>query len=239
MAGLRARLLAAMVAGALSGAASALTLNVELSGTAATAARTLPVGRSLPAPPVDTRPVVAFGDSLTYGFGVTPDHSYPAVLQGLLGQPVIRLGFPGKGTAVGVAHLPDVLALDPRLVVLAFGSVDACLAVPMATAAKNLDTILTVLDAHHVPAVIVGTHLGPERVPKQPACPSWVPYLQDWDSALTALAARHGSGLVLDVLRGLGSQPDGYHPDLAGYAAMAERMVGAIRAVETIERLPL
>jgi acyl-CoA thioesterase-1 len=240
MARLRAPLMAAMIAGVLCGAASALSLNLSISGHAATgAAPAEPVGRALPALPADGRPVVAYGDSLTDGFGVTPAQSYPAALQALLGEPVIRRGFPGKGAAVGVAALPEILALQPRLVVVEFGSVDACLGVPMAVARDNLDTLLTGLDAHHVPAVIVGTHLGPERIARPPACLAWTPYLQDWDAALEALARRHGSGLVLDVLHGLGAQPDGFHPDVAGYAAMAERIVGTVEAVEATTRLPL
>lgn len=240
MAGLRSRLLAAIVAGGLCGAASALTLNGSLATGAAAASSPpgLPVSASV-AQAVDPGPVVAFGDSLTYGFGVTTQESYPTVLQRLLGQTVVRMGFPGKGSATGVEELPQVLSLHPRLVVLEFGSVDACLGVPMATAAANLETILGDLDAHGIPAVIVGTHLGPERIPKPPTCVAWIPYLQAWDTDLEGLAAKHGSGLVLDILRGLGAQPDGYHPDAAGYATMAQRMLGAVRATEALGLLPL
>jgi acyl-CoA thioesterase-1 len=242
MAGLRARLLAATIAGALFGTASALSLTPGLPTSAAASGTTAePVARAVPAPrlppPPDTRPVVAFGDSLTDGFGVPASESYPAVLQGLLGQTVIRRGFPGKPTAVGASELPGIIALGPRLVIVAFGSVDACLGVPAAMAAANLETILTSLDAHHIPAVIVGTHLGPERIPL-PACVNYTPYERNWDSALTALAARHGSGLVLDILHGLGAQRDGYHPDVPGYAAMAERMLPTVRAIEALDSLP-
>jgi lysophospholipase L1-like esterase len=123
-------------------------------------------------------------------------------------------------------------------VLLEFGSVDACLGVPMQTAAGNLDRILTVLDAHGIGAVIVGTHVGDDRMPHPSICPQMVHYESAWDAALRALAHRHHSALALDVLRGLGAQPDGYHPDVPGQAVMAERVAVALRALEATAWLP-
>jgi acyl-CoA thioesterase-1 len=239
--GLRARLLAAAATGAVVGVATAISLTVEL-GTNAAAS---PPGRpavdraALSSPVPDPRPVVAYGDSLTFGWGVPAPLSYTAVLQRLMGQSLVTRGLPGKPSATGLSELPGVLSLDPQAVVLEFGSVDACIGVPMETAEQNLDRILTILDAHHVGAVIVGTHVGTDRSPNPAICPHLVAYESIWDAALQSLAQRHHSALVLDVLHGLGAQPDGYHPDAAGNAIMAERVAVPLRALEATSRLPV
>jgi acyl-CoA thioesterase-1 len=238
---LRTRLLTAAAGGALAGVAAALGVSIAArTGVAAAPGPVVavqPVAR--PAPPPDPRPVVAYGDSLTFGWGVPRDYSYPVVLQGLIDQPVIGVGLPGKTSATGLAGLPTVLADDPRAVLLEFGSVDACLGVPMATAEANLDRILTILGSHGIPAVLVGTHVGPDRLPTRAACPNIADYEAPWDAALQTLARRHSCGLVLDVLHGLGAQPDGYHPDAPGYAAMAERLAGPLLVLEATARLPV
>jgi peptidoglycan/LPS O-acetylase OafA/YrhL/lysophospholipase L1-like esterase len=250
--GLRTRLVGAIVVGSVAGAVSALSLNhgaatnafanvapqppQTASQTQAQPMVTGHLAQSTPTPAPDTRPIVAFGDSLTESWGVPVANSYPVIMQGLLGQKVIAAGFEGKTTAQAIDLLPQALAFNPRLVVVQFGTNDACLGVPMPTALANLDTILSTLDGRHIEAVIVGTHFDSTRHGHSPICARWVPYSQSWDAGLTVLAQRHHSGLVLDVLQGTAAQPDGYHPDAAGYATMAERVSVAVRAVEVAAR---
>jgi peptidoglycan/LPS O-acetylase OafA/YrhL/lysophospholipase L1-like esterase len=251
--GLRTRLVGAIVVGSVAGAVSALSINhgaatnafakVVAPQTPQTASQTQAqpmvtghLAQSRPTPAPDARPIVAFGDSLTESWGVPEANSYPVIMGGLLGQKVIAAGFEGKTTAQAIDLLPQALADNPRLMVVQFGTNDACLGVPMATALANLDTILGTLDARHIESVIVGTHFDSTRHGHSPICARWVPYSQNWDAGLTALAQRHHSGLVLDVLEGTAAQPDGYHPDAAGYATMAERVAVAVRAVEMAAR---
>ena len=58
--------------------------------------------------PLDTK-ILAFGDSLTFGYGVARDKSYPSLLVDLLHVTVINEGFSGELSAQGLARLPSVL----------------------------------------------------------------------------------------------------------------------------------
>lgn len=60
--------------------------------------------------------VACLGDSTTFGWGVDAAEAWPA----LLGEPALNAGVPGYSTVQGLATLDRVLALHPRLVVVAY-----------------------------------------------------------------------------------------------------------------------
>ena len=69
--------------------------------------------------------ILAFGDSLTEGRGVSPAQSYPSVLASLSGHPVINGGVSGELSQAGRARLPALLAEHrPALVILLEGGND-------------------------------------------------------------------------------------------------------------------
>jgi acyl-CoA thioesterase-1 len=232
------RVVAAALVGCISGAGAALAVGHDASATGF--ARVVTTNRPaiiLPAKARvatllhDPRPIVAFGDSLTESYGVPPDQSYPAVLGRLLGEQVISRGYSGKMAFQAQAFLPDVLAVNPKLVIIEFGTNEANTGRPISVAIAGLEGLLNVFDAHHIASVLVGTrvdstHLG-NLVP-----PGWATYAGDWDDALRALAQRHHVGVVTNVLDGLTTQPDRYHPLAAGYATVAQRVMEAVRSVE-------
>jgi acyl-CoA thioesterase I len=200
-----------------------------------------------------TGPVIALGDSLTYGYGVTlqrhgppPADSYPWDLERLLQVPVVNAGI-GSGETRGVldpssqpevpwppAHrLPALVAMRPRLAIVAFGTSEALRGVSVSTASANLDAILTIFDRAGIPTVLVGTHTDC----RIPGCAIGNVFTTEWDRRLRALAAAHRSGLVLDATAGLGPAGGLYdivHPNRYGYSVMAARIAVAVR-----ERLSL
>ncbi|HEX6492871.1 MAG TPA: GDSL-type esterase/lipase family protein [Candidatus Dormibacteraeota bacterium] len=212
-----------------------------------------------PAPtPQATGPIVALGDSLTYGygtgvtaqfFGPAPAHSYPWDMERDLGIPVVNAGISGT-TAAEVLdpvsapeprpvalRLPALLALHPRLMVVAFGTNEAAnYGWSIARTVASFHVLLARIAAAGVPIVLVGTHVdctaepcgGSERAAgAHPAV-----YTTAWDAALSALAAEYGAGLVLDVQRGLtaADMTDWIHCDAQGYRLMAARIEAAVRA---------
>lgn len=161
-------------------------------------------------------PIVAFGDSYTAGYGAPAGESYPDVLAASLGVAVLNRGVSGQTAAEALPRLQaDVLEVRPRLAIVAFGANEALRGQPVATCIEALDRILAELRAHGIPVLLVGVHA--------------VAFQAEFDAALRALAARHGTGLVLDVLAGTLEDgglaaADGFHPNGAGYAVMESRI---------------
>ncbi|HEY2703996.1 MAG TPA: GDSL-type esterase/lipase family protein [Candidatus Dormibacteraeota bacterium] len=206
---------------------------------------------AVPPPPVGcdpTGPIVALGDSDTYGYGVTmvaystpPPGAGPAVVQQLLGIPVVNAGVngdtalstlrpstPGFGHRPAALQLPALLALHPRLVIVGFGMAEAVYGVPIPTAAADLDALLRALG--DVPTVIVGSHVDCSAI-RICRGGDGVRYTSAWDDQLRVVAARHHSGLVLDVEAGLaaaGEMTDELHPTLRGYRVMAGRIAPVV-----------
>jgi len=80
----------------------------------------------VPAPPGRTR-VIAMGDSVTYGFAVAEDETYPRVLEaelaarGLTDVEVVNAGISGTTTYQGAVFLErDLLRLEPDVVLFAY-----------------------------------------------------------------------------------------------------------------------
>jgi acyl-CoA thioesterase I len=69
--------------------------------------------------------VLAFGDSITYGTGASPDAAYPAQLAAITGWNVINAGVPGDTAANALERLPALLAEHrPALVIVGIGGND-------------------------------------------------------------------------------------------------------------------
>jgi lysophospholipase L1-like esterase len=83
--------------------------------------------------------ILAFGDSLTAGNGVTQINSYPAVISQETGLKVINAGLPGEVTAAGVLRLPGLLRrYNPDLVIICHGGNDILRRLSLKQAEANL-----------------------------------------------------------------------------------------------------
>lgn len=119
-------------------------------------------------PPVrDTRPViVAFGDSLTAGYGTNTGQSYPDYLQqdlNALGYRyrVVNAGISGNTSKDGVARLSEIVELHPAVAIVAFGGNDGLRGIPIADTEMNVKTILSTLQDAHVKVILGGITLPP------------------------------------------------------------------------------
>lgn len=68
--------------------------------------------------------ILAFGDSITYGYGVMQKDSYPAQLQKKTGLHVINAGISGEESPEGLQRLPSLLVNKPDLVIICHGGND-------------------------------------------------------------------------------------------------------------------
>jgi lysophospholipase L1-like esterase len=158
--------------------------------------------------------VVALGDSLTSGYQMGPGESYPEQLSVRIGRPVLNRGVSGDSTAEGLARLErDVLAENPRIVIVGLGANDLLRRQPAEPAFVNLRAIVDRVQAKGALVVLLGVN---GRL------------YGDWGPRYRALARETGCVYVPDLLDGVFGQPalmyDQIHPNAKGYAKIAERL---------------
>ena len=164
--------------------------------------------------------VVFFGDSITQGYGVRPEDSFPALVGQALGLSFVNAGVPGDTMGAGLARMErDVMPHRPRLVVVEFGGNDFLRRVPPEKTLRHLEAIVSALIQSGTMAVVleVNPGLGGD------------PYLTGY----RAVVEQYGALLVPDILRGILTNPDlkadTIHPNAKGHRLIAERVTAALR----------
>jgi acyl-CoA thioesterase-1 len=182
---------------------------------------------------VDTRHrLVAFGDSLTAGFGAEPGASYPDFLQKLIDAKrypwqVINAGVSGDTSTDGIARLPGVLEYKPDLVILELGANDGLRGIPVEATRSNLDQLVVALKGAGARVVLAGMTLPPNYGPE---------YIRPFEKVFTELAASRKLTLIPFLLAGVGGNPalmqqDGLHPTAEGNRRVAGTVMRAIEGL--------
>lgn len=122
-----------------------------LTGISMTACSDEPTGQHLPA---DSK-VIALGDSLTYGYGATPETNYPAVLATVTGWQVVNAGVNGNTSADVLARTDDIIAQNPDLVLLSVGGNDVLRRVQVGMTTANITATINELKAADVPVILI------------------------------------------------------------------------------------
>jgi acyl-CoA thioesterase-1 len=163
--------------------------------------------------------IVAFGDSLTAGYGANAGEDYPSHLSRKLGVPIINEGVNGDTTESAQPRLSAVLAHNPRIVILGLGGNDYLRGVPVATTEANLRSIIRQIHAGGAMVVLLGFNF-----PSLGA---------NYGKMYDRVAEEERTLLVPDMLDGILSDPskksDDVHPNGTGYAVMAERVAGPLK----------
>jgi lysophospholipase L1-like esterase len=171
-------------------------------------------------PPTATGPWIAFGDSLTEGYGASAGADYPAQLSKRLGIPIQNLGVAGETSADGLKRIDAVETLNPRVVLLCFGGNDVLQGVPRNRMFANVGAMIDRLQARGSFVVLIGIR-GPSLIGDANA------------KGFEQLAGQKKVKHVPNILDGILSQPslmsDYVHPNDAGYARIAERTEKELR----------
>lgn len=99
--------------------------------------------------------VVALGDSLTYGYGATPQTSYPAILAELTGWQIINAGVNGDTSADVLARSAAIIAQNPDLVLLGVGGNDVLRRTESMTTKANITATIKTIKAANIPVVLI------------------------------------------------------------------------------------
>jgi len=106
--------------------------------------------------PMDTK-VLAFGDSITYGYRVAEDKNYPSQLSLLLQTEVINAGVNGEVTREGLRRLPSVLEkYKPQILIICHGGNDIIRRKSLIKAKENIAEMIKLARAKNIHVVLVG-----------------------------------------------------------------------------------
>jgi acyl-CoA thioesterase-1 len=180
-------------------------------------------------PAAATTRILAFGDSLTAGFGVAPDQAFPAQLAARLKADgydvtVDNGGVSGDTTADGLARFDWAMGSHPDVVLLEFGANDMLRGLDPKRAETNLDVMLSKLKAAKIKVLLMGMR----------SSSNWgADYKKSFDTIYPMLAKKYEvplypfflEGVVLDPKL---NQPDMLHPNPAGVAVIVGRVAPAV-----------
>lgn len=169
--------------------------------------------------------ILAFGDSLTAGYGLPADTAFPARLQAKLKSvgldvEIINGGVSGDTTAGGLARLDWALADKPDAVLLELGANDALRGIDPNVTGDNLDKILARITKSGTKVLLLGM--------KAPT--NWGrDYQASFDAIFPALAEKYRVPLYPFFLDGVATdttlnQADGLHPNARGVAVLVDRI---------------
>lgn len=175
----------------------------------------------------DSRPViVAFGDSLTAGYGVEPGKSYPDDLQRLIDDGgyryrVVNLGVSGDTTTDGIERLGDVLAAKPAIVILEFGGNDGLRGLPVSTTRANMIQLVEALQKAGIRILLAGMSLPRNYGPD---------YIHSFEQVYVDVGTRYHLARIPFLLEGVGGHPellqaDGIHPTATGCSIVASNVM--------------
>ena len=167
--------------------------------------------------------ILALGDSLTAGFGVKEEESYPARLQlkvASAGFPhkVINAGVSGDTTAGGVRRIRWLMKHEPEIVILALGANDGLRGFSIAEIRRNLELMIGVCRKHDARILLAGMKALPNYGED---------YMQEFESVFSELAEKHKLDFLPFLLEGVAgerkhTQPDGLHPVASGYSIVTD-----------------
>ncbi len=180
----------------------------------------------------ETARILALGDSLTAGFGLGPQESFPAVLQKALGSKgydveVENAGVSGDTSEGALARLDWVLSQDVGAAIVEIGANDMLRGLDPKIPRDNIAAILARLRAKRIPVLLAGVRAAPNL---------GADYQKQFDAIYPDLARQFSCALYPFFLEGVAGHrdlqlPDGMHPNAKG----VEIIVAAI--LPDVERL--
>jgi acyl-CoA thioesterase I len=185
--------------------------------------------------PAAQRPkIVAFGDSLTAGLGLSADETYPVQLQKLLDEAgykyeVVNAGVSGDTTSGGLRRVDWVLDEHAKVVVLELGANDILRGQPIPMLQENLSKMIETMQSRGITVLLAGmeapTNSGPE-------------YRKEVHDAYRALAEKYQTPFIpfilQDVLQSENyTQEDLSHPNAEGAKVLAKTVFNALVPVLT------
>lgn len=165
--------------------------------------------------------IICFGDSLTFGYGAGLGEDYPSALRKMVKFPVINAGVDGDTTFAALKRLEnDVLAKNPRLVIIEFCGNDFLKKICKEDTIKNLRIVIDRIQDKGAMVALVDISAGM--------------FFMEYRKAFKSLAVEKKVIFIPVVLNRIITNPamksDFFHPNARGYQVIAKRIYKAISA---------
>jgi acyl-CoA thioesterase-1 len=182
--------------------------------------------------PASAAPVVlVFGDSLSAGYGIPIERSWPALLakrleDNRLPYTVSNASISGETTAGGKSRLPEVLQrVRPEIVIIALGANDGLRGLPAVQMRQNLLAMIEAAQAGKARVLLVGMKLPPNYGPA---------YARQFEESFKTVASAGKVALLPFLLEPLGAgiddfQGDGLHPTAAAQEKILDHVWPALK----------
>jgi acyl-CoA thioesterase-1 len=181
-----------------------------------------------------TLQLVAFGDSLTAGYGLKAGVRFPEVLERELKSAgydvkVINAGVSGDTAEDGLLRFDWSVPQGTDALIVELGANNMLRGMPIEGAKQALSAILEKARQTHIPTLLAGMKAAPNFGPD---------YRAAYDQLFPDLARRYGVALYPFFLDGVAAdpklnQPDGLHPNAEGVKIIVARMLPSVEALLT------
>ncbi|MFN6088762.1 MAG: arylesterase [Cyclobacteriaceae bacterium] len=168
-----------------------------------------------------------FGDSLTAGYGLSPEEAFPALIEKELNKKkrmvsVTNAGLSGETSAGGLARIDWVLRQPIDIFILELGANDGLRGLPLDQTRKNLQGILDKVKSKNPKAkLVIAGMMVPPNMGQQ--------YSKEFSKIYPDLAKKNKATLIPFLLDGVGgneklNQADGIHPNVEGHRIIARNL---------------
>jgi len=177
------------------------------------------------AAPAGKKTILFFGNSLSAGYGIEPELSFPGRTQTRLDSlkkdfRVINGGLSGETTAGGLSRLDWFLEEEPYLFVLELGGNDGLRGIALSETKKNLLAIVDKVQAKYpnTKIILAGMQIPPNMGKA---------YTDEFKAIYPAVAKEKNITLIPFLLEGVAGNPalnlpDGIHPTEEGHRLVLE-----------------
>lgn len=184
--------------------------------------------------PGSKKTIVFFGNSLTAGFGLSPEEAFPALIQKKIDSmnlpyTVINAGVSGETTAGGNSRIDWILKQKIDVFILELGANDGLRGIPVTESRRNLQSIIDKVKNKYpnVKIVLAGMQIPPSM---------GVTYTTEFRDMYPDLATKNNISLIPFLLERVGgevklNQQDGIHPTEEGHEIMAEIVWGTLAPI--------
>jgi acyl-CoA thioesterase-1 len=175
--------------------------------------------------------ILFFGDSLTAGYGLSPEEAFPALVEknfNKKGKPtkVVNAGLSGETSAGGLARIDWVLRQPVDIFILELGANDGLRGLPLDQTRKNLQAIIDKVKSKYpkTKVVVTGMMVPPNLGDK---------YTKEFEGIFPDLAKKNNAALIPFLLKDVAgieklNLPDGIHPNPEGHKIVAQNVMKVV-----------